>query len=506
METRGYKWLLKALAWKKTQLKVLETYLVRQGIVEAKIYTDSLGRVKSKKNIASGHLTISDAMNDFLSQHTQLIRTSGETLAIVYHRNGRLFLSRQSVMDFIQKPNGTPSVFAVQKMEPHLDDQYGIYSLRIFYLNHQYDTEFTIIKEKSRKKVKDKVSFQQIKDIGIVILRTIEEIERKRLLSLDLEFIKDENGNFWLAFCSDCKVIDPEICLTKDFSSLKDIEESTISKNYSNNFTSADETQEKIPENKYVLKRGQLRNVDSKLSSPIRVVSPRDSSDEEVQASPKKVVWSKFQQTLKAKILAAAVITNLAKKVRQKTKAITSRRKKYINKTDHSIFNKIIKSSINETQETSQDELTVNSNFLELASKTQIKSRYKGLSFKIGFEFEDADIKKEKQRILAAVKENPQNRSLGRLNQRELFWDQDITPREKNTKSLDENGYLNPKKFQSAMTMRTSIRPIQSYNELVTSSANTPSILGKALKSSMNRVIIKSPSYEAIKNQQVIHY
>lgn len=475
---------MKALAYRKVRVKVLETYIVHKGIIEAKVYTDNLGCVKNKKYLASEQKTTSEKLSQINDQHTKSIRNLGEKVAIIDHRNGRSFLNSQAIQDYIQKSIGMPSILSIQKMVPHLDDQHGIYNLKVYYINHEYITEFFVVKENTRKKLKNKAYYQELKDIGIVILTTIEEVEMKRVVHLDLEFIRDERGIFWFLNSKQIKMIEPSACILREFETVKEIDDLVLQNIKNNTFVhTEDEISERLLESKYVIKRGQLRNKGSKLSSPIRVRSPRDSSEDELTSEPNKYIWSKLQQTIKAKLLAVAVLSTMATK--KKKSRIGKRRN-----TNQSNFmlNKFIRSSMGpETIENSQVESTVNSNFLELASKTMIKNRLKiaqePLSKIKGFEYEENEVKRGKQRILEAVKNVNVNRSVYRNSSKKQFDETHSTI----FKTITEDNILSPKvRFNSSQKKPRKINTSQSSRNLRLSGMASSKIIGSPTSRAFN--------------------
>jgi len=162
-----------------------------------------------------------------------------------------------------------------------------IYNLRMTYTSKGYVTKFSrVIDNLDVAATNCYQVYDQICDSALTLMILIEEMETKRVMILDVDFIEDMDKNIWICFTREIKIAVPELCLQVKIDEPTDLNdipvmnyaEEKLSKLVNGEAWTKKQTKisKRMKELKYVVQRGHIRNKDSILSSPIKILRPSE--------------------------------------------------------------------------------------------------------------------------------------------------------------------------------------------------------------------------------------
>ena len=132
-------------------------------------------------------------------------------------------------------------------------------------------------------------------DTVMIVMSSLEQAELKRVVQIQIEFIKDRENMLWVNNVPVCKLIEAKYTISHQLFSEKDIQllqksiPKTQTKKLSSNKTKNNKYYEIKQNNKesidknYVFTRGQIRNNESFFDSPIRINSVEPQAVEDTE-------------------------------------------------------------------------------------------------------------------------------------------------------------------------------------------------------------------------------
>lgn len=117
----------------------------------------------------------------------------------------------------------------------------------------------------------------KVTDTVRVIMRVVEETKQKRVMELGLDIVLDVQNVVWVMGSSICQIAPPGLPVVRS-QPLPTKEKPSKPPLFPTPHSQKAPSHPKLPF-QFTYKRGQLRNVDSNLNSPLRILSPSASQD-----------------------------------------------------------------------------------------------------------------------------------------------------------------------------------------------------------------------------------
>lgn len=282
-EVEFFKILLK----QNVQMPVLETALITGNGIEAVIHTDESGFVKIKNEkslVLTNYLQRTIGENEVKSK---VLRLNNPKLLYFTKHGKRKAYSELEIKEIINKKRVPISSNLIQKINISLFSKEFFILAKLLYLNKQFQVTFT----HDNVSISDPIINSHLIDMLSLIVSALETSELKRVVHLEVEFLKDSFHSLWLSNCIKCHLIEArhvfkprpfteeelsQLCKSvPKFTTQKIIKSKTTSRRssiYSAEYSEFSEF--------YLFKRGQLRNLDSNLNSPIRYIAPEFDYEE----------------------------------------------------------------------------------------------------------------------------------------------------------------------------------------------------------------------------------
>ncbi|CAG9327576.1 unnamed protein product [Blepharisma stoltei] len=387
METKSFRWLLEVLAHEHVNLPVLDTFLVSKSQVSSWIITDSKGKLH-KKPMDSATYTLS-TIDLISSEYFEAIklRQRGSDIAYVYTREGRIVVSQNTLEDFKMRNLYGVTVFCIQRAKPHLGENSKLYRLKLEYSKNEYSAEFYLINP--LLKVKNREWFQEVKDIATTILAAILESTEKVIISIDIDFMKDERNQFWVAYVWNCKLVPWDIFKEEnyDFKSTYIRMDSKI--DLGNKLKRRDDSLNKFGNKKKKLYQFRVRTPEDSVSS----------EDDEYEHG-----WLNLKKNSKIKLLGSALLNGVLA-VEPNLESRDSRKRFAMggNSVGGTLSDRSLKHKSSQNVDSTYE---INPHFLELLCKTRgkINSIKEGNFLSLRHE-EDSEIDREKEKLLKEIGE-----------------------------------------------------------------------------------------------------
>ena len=213
MEDKTTEWLLTLLSYRKEQIPILNTIFIRDDKACKYIFNDVRETIKEKTS-----KPIAAIIQSLLS--TQLSYSS--ILCCFIKNSHRKFFNKHDLKTIVSK-----------KM-PKLDQIQLCYTIQgiqscptyvfcLYFNQNKYTSKLFSKQNNQLDKIKNSFTHNYAKEIAYVILKAVESEENKRVLKLEIEFVKDSNGKLYLHQINECKIIKMNKLQNSNFNSLDDL-------------------------------------------------------------------------------------------------------------------------------------------------------------------------------------------------------------------------------------------------------------------------------------------
>lgn len=270
------------LSTQKIRFDVLETALISNNNLECILMTDESGLISKK---AAKFLTSAQYLQKILDESqakNKCSHASNKKLCILYSNGKKQIFTEFKLKEFLLHKANSNTVDCIQRVSAYVDVD-KIYKAKAVYLNKNYSTSFV----QGAAAINDSLTITKMMDIMILLVRALENSEVKRIVHFELDFIKNYDGGLLLMGCAKCLLVEAYYTLIQPIKAEDDID--LLAKNIPKLANRLRQPTKKIQKNKYykipaknekeenqryTFSRGQLRNSESNLNSPIRFTSP----------------------------------------------------------------------------------------------------------------------------------------------------------------------------------------------------------------------------------------
>lgn len=281
MEDKNFQWLCRLLATGKVRLNVLETLFFHGDELEFWCHTVSGGTVRKRAAGEDGVMAMADGLVYFLQKAKSSMRKTG-TNAACYNvwKGARSVVDASTCEDMVARRETFARCSFLQEYRDLRSPRRCTYAFRSLYSHGRgYSTAAYRTKDTQRERETSTRLIHKMRDYCQVVFSTVEHMKLKRVMDLEMEFMQDEDGDLWLMDCSKCRIAVPALCQqtipahVESQSSRRLAVFKQKTKNYEK------DGERTLFEGKYVFRRGQLRNQNSNLNSPIKINTPVSSKD-----------------------------------------------------------------------------------------------------------------------------------------------------------------------------------------------------------------------------------
>jgi hypothetical protein len=280
MEEISFGNFFKFLGTSKVQIPIIETALVQNEMIESILFTDDFGFVK-KRSIPKP-ISLNSYFSRLLEENDWKNRLHSEKnnkICWFFKKSHRTLILDTRIKEILTKPRYLLNIDFIQKYIEPLSMIDKPLTLKLVYLNNQYVADIFF----GQSKVNDPITLNLIFDISIILIHAFESSFIKRVVHIEVEFIKESASRVLLSNVNKCVLIEAKYTLGYSLHKNEDLE--TLIKSLPKNIPSKspktirESFSEKLPplnsstkeKSIYLFKRGQLRNIHSNLDSPIRI-------------------------------------------------------------------------------------------------------------------------------------------------------------------------------------------------------------------------------------------
>jgi hypothetical protein len=239
MDEKLYLEFFDAICTLDIKIQVIETAIIQKGVVEALIRNDHLGYIKKTAvhGAFSIHLYFKKLLEEKKNQNkgSKLINNQA---CYIYKKNTRKIYDKLKIKKILARQKLNKRISLIQKYIPNAYDD-KLITAKVVYTNNEYIPDISL----GGIKIND----PELVNCIIVHIKTIisglQTIEVKRVVSIELEFLKDNHGDLWLVYCNNYTLSDFQYAIPRGLKS----DERNLIKTSSN----------KIRQNSLVLKKIQ---------------------------------------------------------------------------------------------------------------------------------------------------------------------------------------------------------------------------------------------------------
>lgn len=281
MEEKSQVDFFKFISTLKIHLNLLETALVSYNNLDYILVTDESRFIKKKP---AKYFTAIQYLQKIIEENEAKSKYSSQSnpkLCILYRNGTKQLCSESKLKEYVTQRSVFRSVDCIQKLSNYIDAE-KVYKAKAVYMNKTYTTSFTL----GKAAISDPLTVSNMMDVMTVLVGSLENAEIKRVVQIELDFIKNYDGSLWLMGCNKCLLVEACYTLIQPIKAEEDIgllaknipriakirppaKKSSKSKYYL--IPSRDPKEEN---KKYTFLRGQLRNTASNLNTPIRFTTP----------------------------------------------------------------------------------------------------------------------------------------------------------------------------------------------------------------------------------------
>lgn len=211
---------------KGVKLLILESVFLTHTGISYWFYTDSAGTLRkrnlAKSKVHSAQDLLAHLIDDNRSREKFDPSITGK-LCWLRNNSTRRLLELSQIENFEGRNASMVQVKLVQQYVSNLHSNDATFLLSMKYINSAYVAKLHKLVNKERTPLKHPHIYSKALLIARQMIFHIEEACSRRVLSLTCEFMLDKDGQMVLVHTTDCKVIDPKVCLQLPIKSEADL-------------------------------------------------------------------------------------------------------------------------------------------------------------------------------------------------------------------------------------------------------------------------------------------
>lgn len=196
MKSKGFKWLLGVLAENTANIRILDTFIMYNFVATDCYYCDSLGIHHRKLNSDRS----SKDILELITGEKSLTVAAKSVLAIGYYRGGRVYFTESILQEFYSNPHHNFTY--IQKCGSQCIQSCQLFTASLMFKSNSYEFKLFSVQENGKKKVKNIIWIQRVKDILASINFIVQDKTGYKVKKAKHEFVKDPDDFFWVSFYS----------------------------------------------------------------------------------------------------------------------------------------------------------------------------------------------------------------------------------------------------------------------------------------------------------------
>ena len=213
MEDKTTEWILTLLAFKAEQISVLDTIIIRDEKACRHIFNDIRETI-----IETSTKPLTASIQSLLNIQVNL----STVMCCLIRGSHRKFFTKREIKSLAAKK--LPKIDQIQICNHIQGIQISpTYILQVYLTKDKYKSTLLSKENGEIQRIKNTFNHIYAKDVATVIIKAIESEENKRVLKMELEFVKDFYGKLYLHQVNICKVFPISRLQDVSFNSLEDI-------------------------------------------------------------------------------------------------------------------------------------------------------------------------------------------------------------------------------------------------------------------------------------------
>jgi hypothetical protein len=213
MEDKSTEWVIMLLACVGEQVPILNTVILRDGRAVKYIYNDARGIVQQKPSKSVVALITSLVTTNVMSSSIMCCLIKDSKKSFIKKKDLKTVLNSK-----LQSLNQIQLCYNIHGLE-----QSPSYIISVYFCSNKYKSEFYSKTKNNKEVIKNTFTNYYAKEIASSIIKAIDLTEKKKVLKLEIEFLKDTYGKIYLHQVNQCKIISHSKLSDYNFASLVDL-------------------------------------------------------------------------------------------------------------------------------------------------------------------------------------------------------------------------------------------------------------------------------------------
>lgn len=222
MEQVTFNWILQCVSSSSCIIPLLDTTIIRD---ERVLCEYTMNDMVLYKNVPSDIVTISQLLTGLITTFTikNRLKRQGEIVCYIASKVSRESLTLKELKEFNTSYAGLNKITSVQIAKRHFYREPRHYVYQLNYQSGKYLPSFGMKKDNKLISVDSRDFYEKSRDIARLLLLYIEENKMKKVISITIDLVSDDDYKLWLMDVTDCKVMDTGALKMYRIDSYKDL-------------------------------------------------------------------------------------------------------------------------------------------------------------------------------------------------------------------------------------------------------------------------------------------
>jgi hypothetical protein len=200
MKNKGFKWLLTILSEVAANVRVLDTFVMRNFSATDYFFMEN-SKLQHRKVL--NDLQGKEILQDITAEKS-FNRNARSTQAIGHLRGGRIYFNESSLQEYFINPHHNFTY--IQKSISQCSESCNIFTASVV-LKEKYEMSLFFSHEGGKKKVKNIIWIQRIKDMLNSVNIIVQKSTGQQVKKAKYELVKDDQDFFWISFLQSCELV-----------------------------------------------------------------------------------------------------------------------------------------------------------------------------------------------------------------------------------------------------------------------------------------------------------
>ncbi|OMJ88762.1 hypothetical protein SteCoe_9225 [Stentor coeruleus] len=207
MEQVTFNWILQCVSSSSCIIPVLDTTIIRDDRVLCEYTMNDRVLYKTQP---SDIVTINQLLAGLITTFTikNRLKRQGDIVCYISSKVFRESLTLKELKEFNTNYSGLSKITSVQIAKKHFYREPRHYVYQLNYQSEKYIPSFGMKKDNKLIRVDSRDFYEKSRDIARLLLLYIEENKMKKVISITIDLVSDDDYKLWLMDVTDCKVMD----------------------------------------------------------------------------------------------------------------------------------------------------------------------------------------------------------------------------------------------------------------------------------------------------------